>query len=210
MSIGGQYRGRTLLGVFLLAVTGTVLVLLLISTCHRGRRVFRHHHPFRASDMRVLLVFGVVMLFLHRLPRPTGSAGRANAWWDTLIGRVGDRSESRDVGAAPRWIADNKRTLLASTFALGILTLLVWTRPTGLVALAVIVVVALLMAATSIVSEIGRRAKGADAQSVVDSAMGNKSSELGRLTGARSGQATKMPNLARALRTARVNIGLSM
>ncbi len=50
-------------------------------------------------------------------------------------------------------MADNERTLPGFTFALGVLTLLVWTRPTGLVVLTVIVVVALVLAATSLVAD---------------------------------------------------------
>jgi len=125
---------------------------------------------FVPRDMRVLLVVGIGILFLTWLFGPTGWAGRARVWWDTLVGRVGDKSEGRDVGAAPRWVADNKRTLLAFAVALGVLTLLVWTRPTGLVVLTVTVVVVLLMAATSLVAEVGRRAEGADADGGGDAA----------------------------------------
>jgi hypothetical protein len=125
---------------------------------------------FVPRDMRVLLVVGVVILFLTWLFGPTGWAGRARVWWDTLVGRVGDKSEGRDVGVAPRWVADNKRTLLAFAVALGVLTLLVWTRPTGLVVLTVIVVVVLLMAVTSLVAEIGRRAERADTGGGTDAA----------------------------------------
>jgi hypothetical protein len=42
------------------------------------------------------------------------------------------------------------------------LTLLVWTRPIGLVVLTVTVVVVLLIAATRLVAEVGRRAEGVE------------------------------------------------
>jgi hypothetical protein len=125
---------------------------------------------FVPRDMRVLLVLGLAILLLTWLFGPTGWAGRARAWWDTLVGRVGDRSEDRDVGSVPRWIADNERTLLAFTVALGALTLIVWTRPTGLVVLIVIVTVALVMAATSLMAEVGRRAESADEERPVGDA----------------------------------------
>ena len=110
----------------------------------------------------------------------------------TLVGQVGDSTEGRDVGAAPRWVADNERTLLAFTFALGVLTLLVWTRPTGLVVLIVIVLVALVMAATSLVAEIGRRAEAADADaaSADDRATGGESPESERPAAAPSGSSS--------------------
>jgi hypothetical protein len=104
------------------------------------------------------------------------------AWWDTLVGRVGDNSEDRDVGPAPGWVADNERTLLAFTVVLGVLTLLVWTRPTGWVVLIVIVVVALVMLATSLVAEIGRRAEAADADGATDDAVGVDSSSADTAT----------------------------
>ncbi|MDX2378151.1 MAG: hypothetical protein QNM02_00145, partial [Acidimicrobiia bacterium] len=83
---------------------------------------------FVPRDMRVLLVLGIVILFLTWLFGPTGWAGRARVWWDTIVDSVGDTSEDRDVGAVPRWVADNERTLFAFVVALGALTLLVWTR----------------------------------------------------------------------------------
>jgi hypothetical protein len=129
---------------------------------------------FVPRDMRVLLVLGLAILLLTWLFGPTGWAGRARAWWDTLVGRVGDRSEDRDVGSVPRWIADNERTLLAFTVALGALTLIVWTRPTGLVVLIVIGTVALVMAATSLMAEVGRRAEsGEEERPVGDAAAAN-------------------------------------
>ena len=136
---------------------------------------------FIPRDMRVLLVFGVVILFLAWLFGPTGWAVRARAWWDTLVGRAGDAGEARDVGDAPRWIADNERTLLAFTFATGVLTLLVWTRPTGLVVLIVIIAVALVMAATSLVAEIGRRAESADEKRSESAAAGGESPDAPQL-----------------------------
>jgi hypothetical protein len=121
---------------------------------------------FLPRGMLVLLVLGIVILFLTWLFGPTGWAGRARAWWDTLVGRVGDKSEDRHVGPAPRWVADNQRTLLAFSVASGMLVLLVWTRPTGLVVLTVVVLVALAIAALSLLAEIGKRAESADADSV--------------------------------------------
>jgi hypothetical protein len=137
---------------------------------------------FVPRDMRVLLVLGLALLFLTWLFGPTGWAGRARAWWDTIVGRVGDKSEDRDVGPAPRWVADNERTLLAFTVALGVLTLVVWTRPTGLVVLTVIVIVALVMAATSILAEVGRRAESADADGATNDAVGADSSSADSAT----------------------------
>ena len=90
--------------------------------------------------------------------RPDRLGRGTPAWWNTIVGRVGEESEERDVGPAPRWVADNERTVLAFAVAFGVLTLLVWTRPTGLVVLMVIVAVALVMAGTSLLGEIGRRA----------------------------------------------------
>jgi hypothetical protein len=134
---------------------------------------------FLPRGMLVLLVLGIVIVFLTWLFGPTGWAGRVRAWWDTLVGRVGDKSEDRHVGPAPRWVADNQRTLLAFTLAFGMLALLVWTHPTGLVVLTVVVVVALAIAATSLLAEIGKRAESADADSVASvaaDAMGVSSS----------------------------------
>jgi hypothetical protein len=142
---------------------------------------------FVPRDMRVLLVLGLALLFLTWLFGPTGWAGRARAWWNTILGRVGDKSEDHDVGAAPKWVADNERTLFAFAVALGVLTLLVWTRPTGLVVLTVIVAVALVMAATSLIAEVGKRAESADEERLERDATGAESSDAGQLTGTGSG-----------------------
>jgi hypothetical protein len=126
---------------------------------------------FVPRDMGVLLVIGLVILFLAWLFGPTGWAGRSRAWWNRVVGRAGDASADRDVGEMPRWVSEHQRALLVGAVALGALTLLVWTRPTGLVVLMVIVVVALLMGATSVLAEIGRRANARDAHIVVDDAI---------------------------------------
>jgi hypothetical protein len=138
---------------------------------------------FVPRDMRVLLVLGLAILLLTWLFGPTGWAGRARAWWDTIVGRAGDKSEDRDVGAVPRSVADNERTLLAFAVALGVLTLLVWTRPTGLVVLMVIVAVALVMASTSLLAEVGRRAESSDEERLECDAAGAESSDAGQLSG---------------------------
>lgn len=134
---------------------------------------------FIPRGLWVLLVLGILILFVTWLFGPTGWAGRARSWWATLVGTAGDTSEGRDVGAAPRWVADNERTVLAFVFALGVLTLLVWTRPTGLVVLTVVVVVALLMGATGLVAEVGRRAIAADAASDDDPATDGRPADEG-------------------------------
>ena len=126
---------------------------------------------FVPRDFGVLLVIGLVILFLAWLFGPTGWAGRSRAWWNRVVGRAGDASADRDVGEMPRWVSEHQRALLVGAVALGALTLLVWTRPTGLVVLTVIVVVALLMGATSVLAEIGRRANARDADIVVDDAI---------------------------------------
>ena len=119
---------------------------------------------FLPRDMRVLLVIGLVILFLTWLFGPTGWAGRARAWWNTMVTRAGDKGAGRDVGEVPRWVAQNKRTLLAFEVAVGVLTLLLWNRPTDLVVLLTIVAVALVMAATSLLAEVGRRALSAETE----------------------------------------------
>lgn len=180
-----------------IAIVAPMAISLLLYDWIRGRYVGAlpddTHNPDAAAafyhittrfvprDMRVLLVLGLVILFLAWLFGPTGWAGRARAWWDTLVSRAGDASEARDVGAAPRWVADNKRTLLAFTFATGVLTLLVWTRPTGLVVAIVIVAVALVMAATSLIAEIGRRAESADEERSERGAADRESSDAQQL-----------------------------
>lgn len=126
---------------------------------------------FVPRDLGVLLVIGLVILFLAWLFGPTGWAGRSRAWWNRVVGRAGDATEDRDVGEMPRWVSEHQRALLVGAVALGALTLLVWTRPTGLVVLTVIVVVALLMGTTSVLAEIGRRANARDADIVVDDAI---------------------------------------
>jgi hypothetical protein len=113
---------------------------------------------FLPRDFRVLLVIGALILFLAWLFGPTGWAGRARIWWNTLVGKAGDASVNRDVGEGPKWVARNERTLLVAAVALGVLTLVVWTRPTGLVMLLVVVVVGLAMGVVGVLSEIGRRA----------------------------------------------------
>ena len=161
-----------------IAIVAPMTISLLLYTWLRGQYIDglseNIHNPDAATaffdittrfvqrDFRVLLVLGVLILFLTWLFGPTGWAGRARAWWNTLVGKAGDASTQHDVGEAPKWVAKNERTLLVAGVALGALTLVVWTRPTGLVVLLVIAVAGLAMAAVSIFAEIGRRAELTD------------------------------------------------
>ena len=122
---------------------------------------------FLTRDLWVMLVVGVIILFITWLIGPTGWAGRARAWWKQLISRAGDESASSEVGEFPRWVARNERGLLSTTFVLGAATLLLWTLPTGTVALLIIAIVALVMGAVHVLAEIGRKAD-ADIRAVED------------------------------------------
>lgn len=114
---------------------------------------------FLPRDMRVLFAVGVVILFLVWLFGPTGWAGRTRAWWNTLVGQAAHKSANREVGDVPKWVATNERPLLVTSTALGVLTLVVWSRPTGQVVLLVVSAVGVAMAAVHILGEIGRRAE---------------------------------------------------
>jgi len=72
--------------------------------------------------------------------------------------------------------------VLAFAVAFGVLTLLVWTRPTGLVVLMVIVAVALVMAGTSLLAEVGRRAESTDEARIERDAVGGEPADSAQLS----------------------------
>ena len=58
----------------------------------------------------------------------------------------------------PRWVAAQQRALSIAAVVIGALALVVWTRPTGLVVLLIVIVVLLVVGAIRLIAEVGRRA----------------------------------------------------
>jgi len=113
---------------------------------------------FLLRAFRSLLVLGVLVLLGAWVMGPSASAGKVRVWWDTLLGRAGQAGADRDPGPIPRWAAGHERALLIGAGALGALTLVAWTRPTGLVVLLVVALTLLAMGGLRLVAEVGRRA----------------------------------------------------
>ena len=122
---------------------------------------------FVQRSFRALLVLGVLLLIAAWFAGSSKSATKVRSWWDELIGRAGDSSADREVGAVPRWVAAQQRALSIAAVVIGALALVVWTRPTGLVVLLIVIVVLLVVGAIRLIAEVGRRADTqADIQSV--------------------------------------------
>lgn len=112
---------------------------------------------FLQRAFRSLLVLGVLVLLGAWVVGPSASAGKVRVWWDTLLGRAGDLGADSDPGPIPRWVAVRERALVIGAGVLGALTLVTWTRPTGLVVILVFVLTLLAMGAVRLVAEVGRR-----------------------------------------------------
>ena len=113
---------------------------------------------FVQRSFRALLVLGIVLLIVAWFLGSSKSATKVQSWWDELLGRAGDASADREVGPVPRWVAAQQRALTIAAVVIGALALVVWTRPTGLVVLFIVVVVVLVVGAIRLIAEVGRRA----------------------------------------------------
>jgi len=123
---------------------------------------------FVQRSFRALLVLGVILLIGAWFAGSSKSAIKVRSWWDELLGRAGDASAEREVGPVPRWVAAQQRSLSIAAVVIGAIALAVWTRPTGLVVVFVVVLVLLAVGAIRLIAEVGRRA---DIQSVEEAAV---------------------------------------
>ena len=111
---------------------------------------------FRA--FRALLILGVLVLLGAWVAGPSTSAAKVRAGWDTLLGRARETGADRELGPIPQSVATHERALLVTTTALGALTLVLWTHPTGMVVLLIVAVTLLAMGGIRLVAEVARRA----------------------------------------------------
>ena len=112
---------------------------------------------FVFRTFRSILVLGVILLIGAWVVGPSPHAARVRAGWDTLLGRAGDRGADREVGPLPVVVAAHERALLITTAAVGFLALVLWTRPTGMVVLLIVIVTLLVMGGIRLVAEVARR-----------------------------------------------------
>lgn len=154
-------------------VVPTVITLLVYSWA-RGQYVGALpadvHNPDAASAffdimtrfipqaLRAILVLGVIVLLGAWVTGPSRWAAEVRSWWDSLLGRASDASGDGEAGAIPQWVAAHQRTLYIATIVLGILALVVWTRPTGLVVVFLVIVFLLIIGGIRLIAEVGRRA----------------------------------------------------
>jgi hypothetical protein len=113
---------------------------------------------FIPQALRAILVLGVIVLLGAWVTGPSKWAAEVRSWWDSLLGRAGDASGDGEAGAVPEWVAAHQRTLYIAAIVLGILALVLWTRPTGLVVVFLVIVFLLIIGAIRLIAEVGRRA----------------------------------------------------
>ena len=154
-------------------VVPTVITLLLYSWA-RGQYVGALppdvHNPDAATAffdimtrfipraLRAILVLGVIVLIGVWVTGPSKWATEVRSWWDSLLGRASDATGEGEAGAIPQWVAAHQKTLYIATGVLGVLALVLWTRPTGLVVLFLVVVFLLIIGGIRLIAEVGRRA----------------------------------------------------
>lgn len=114
---------------------------------------------FVLRAFRTLLVVGLLLLLGAWVTGPSPHAARVRDWWDALLGRAGERGADRDVGPVPIAVAEHERSFLLATAALGFLALVLWTHPTGMVVLLIVIVTLLVMGAIRLVAEGARRSQ---------------------------------------------------
>ncbi len=91
---------------------------------------------FVERGLRTLLVLGLVVWAAAWLAGPSRGATAVRTRWNRLMGRAGEGiGEVVEIGPVGRWAAANVMGLRIGLFAVLVLTLFVWDRPTGLVIL---------------------------------------------------------------------------
>lgn len=113
---------------------------------------------FLQRSLRAMLVVGALVLIGAWLMGPSLWAGRVRDGWGVLVGRAGEAGVGRDVGPVVRWIGANERGLQYATVVVGGLVAVLWSRPTGLVIVLIVICTLLVMAAVRLVAELARRA----------------------------------------------------
>ena len=113
---------------------------------------------FIPQALRALLVLGVIVLLGAWVTGPSRWAAEVRSWWYALLGRASEASGDGEAGAVPKWVAANQRPLYIATVVLGILALVLWTRPTGLVVVFLAIVFLLIIGGIRLIAEVGKRA----------------------------------------------------
>lgn len=128
---------------------------------------------FLRRALRALLVVGLLVLLGAWVVGPSVSAGRVWRSWETLVGRAGESGAGRDVGPAVRWVGENARALQYGLAGLGALVLVLWTRPTGLVIVLIVIVTLIAIGGVRLIAEVASRAvagqPSVDVEETVDS-----------------------------------------
>ena len=113
---------------------------------------------FVQRAFRALLILGVLVMLGAWVVGPSTTAAKIRAGWDTLLGRAVESGADRELGPIPQTVANHERALLLATAALGALILVLWTHPTGIVVLVIVVVTLLALGAIRLLAEVARRA----------------------------------------------------
>ncbi len=87
---------------------------------------------FVQRGFRTMLVIGLLVWLSAWLAGPSRPAVALRRQWGRLSGRAGDAGE---ISSTNRWVANNATGLRAGLFAVLLLVLVAWERPTGLVIL---------------------------------------------------------------------------
>lgn len=118
--------------------------------------------------LRLVLVVGLLVMFGAWVVGPTEGAARVRSAWDTLLGRASATASDGQAGPMAKAAAAHERGLLTGAAILGALVLVVWTRPTGLVVLLIVVLTLVVMGVVRILAEIARRSEAAIPADTVD------------------------------------------
>ena len=91
---------------------------------------------FIERGLRALLVLGLLVWVAAWLVGPSRGAPLIRTHWNRLLGRAGEGiGDAVEIGPVSRWVAANVMGLRIALFAVLLLLLWVWARPTGLVIL---------------------------------------------------------------------------
>ena len=143
----GVAIAMTLLGAGLIA--GRHVFLDQVADRAAGEAFFDTLVRFVRNGLRALLVLGLVIAAGAYLSGPSPTAVRVRTFFTRTLNR-GDRGSS--------WVGEHKGLLRAAVVAAGVLALAFWDRPTGLVVLALALLV---LAGLAMVELLGRPAASA-------------------------------------------------
>ncbi|CAB4547791.1 unannotated protein [freshwater metagenome] len=127
--------------------------------------VFETLTRFVIQALRVLFAIGVVMLVAAWVAGPSAAATWIRNLWNRLLGRGGAGiGNTVDLGPVPSWVAAHLVAVRVVIFGIAVLSLVMWTRPTGKVVLLIAVLTLIPLALAQLLANSAAAVSASDSE----------------------------------------------